>query len=93
MIKELAMFVGPALVRNAEGWLRTSLEDGKIQAYEWKQLCITVVRVASLQLAVFLSLNGVVHLEGSEEQLAMLAAGGAAFVLDKILCALKKRNA
>lgn len=37
----LALLAG--LIRNVAGWLENALKDGKIEAYEWKQLIGTII--------------------------------------------------
>lgn len=72
------------LFRNLIGWLENSLKDNKIQAYEWRQLIATMLRVGTLSLAAYLGLDAL----GQEQ--AELIAGSGVFIFDFILSKLKK---
>ena len=47
--------IAPLLVRNIYGWLVNSLEDHKIEKWEWQKLGSTMLRLGGL--ALFLSLG------------------------------------
>jgi hypothetical protein len=44
-------------IRNISGWLTASLEDGKIQGYEWGQLLKSVIEVAVIGFSAMYGLN------------------------------------
>lgn len=50
-----AATLAPILVRNIYGWLVNSLEDHKIQKWEWQKLGSTLLKLGSL--ALFLSVG------------------------------------
>lgn len=60
MIDSLIGYVGPVgpvlvlAIRNAYGWLVNSLEDGKIQSWEWQQGLKTLLKLGSLAVLVAL---------------------------------------
>ena len=76
----------PALLRNVSGWVTNSLEDGKIQDYEWKQLLTTVIRVTMISAGLYFGWNGF-----SEVQVDGISAGFAALVFDYLISAFKKK--
>ncbi len=46
-----------ATLRNIAGWIENSLQDGKIQSYEWGLLGATILRVGVLGLALYYGFN------------------------------------
>ena len=46
------LIVGAGLLRSLAGWAKHSLQDGKIDDLEWKQLGATIVRVGVLGLVI-----------------------------------------
>ena len=70
-----------ALARSVIGWLQNSLEDKKIQDYEWRLLISTVIRVGffGVIVAYFPGLN-----------LSWLDASMVAIAADFIFSAIKK---
>lgn len=59
--------------RNIFGWLSNSLKDGEIQAYEWKRLAETLVKLGGLSLFLFWGINIVVPGISIQESAAMAA--------------------
>lgn len=61
LVENIINWLGPAaplapiLVRNIYGWLVNSLEDHKIQKWEWQKLGSTLLKLGSL--ALFLSVG------------------------------------
>ena len=61
LIENITDWLGPAaplapiLVRNAYGWLANSLEDHKIEKWEWQKLGSTMLKLGAM--ALFLSLG------------------------------------
>lgn len=49
--------IGAGLLRNVGGWLQTSLEDNKIQSYEWAMLGKTMIEVVVLAVAAHFGLG------------------------------------
>lgn len=86
---ELLWFFATPLVRSSEGWLKNSLQDGKINAFEYRELAVTTVRVLIIQGALYLSLQGFYN--GNEGDISIIATGAASLLVDKILSALKKK--
>ena len=84
MIKELAVIIGVPVVRSAFGWLQNSLKDGFISEYEWGLLGETILRVGLIGAATYYGL-------GVYFDIPIVAAGAAAFMIDKLLSALKKK--
>jgi len=76
--------VGAGLARSIAGWLENSLEDGKINDFEWKQLGATVVRVGLFGLVI-------VYFPGVE--VTYIEAAAAAIGGDLVLQVVKKFKA
>lgn len=72
--------------RSIAGWAGNALKDNEITWPEWQQLVETVIRVGVIQTAIYLGV-GIVGVD-----MPVLAAGGAAFLADKIFSALKKHK-
>ncbi len=53
MFNEIILIAGVPIIRNVAGWLEASLEDGKICAYEVKQLVSTTLRLAVPGFALY----------------------------------------
>ena len=73
--------VGAGLFRSTVGWLKSSLTDGQINEFEWRQLIETTIRVGLIGLVVAYFPG--FDLSGFET--AIVAIGG-----DLILNAIKK---
>jgi len=84
--KELGILVGVPVVRSVAGWIENALADGKIEAFEWKKLGETVLRVGIIGIAAFFGLNE------AGFDISAIGAAGSAVVLDFILRAIKKGN-
>jgi hypothetical protein len=60
--------------RNIYGWINRSMEDGKIEDYEWKQLGKTLIQLGGFSIFAYLGINalfpGVV---GPTESTALVA--------------------
>ena len=46
--------------RNIYGWLNRSLEDGKLDAYEWKQLGKTLLQLGGFSIFAWFGINTLV---------------------------------
>jgi len=57
MVYEQLVLLGAPILRSVAGWLHNALEDGKISAYEWKQLLTTGVRMVVPAVALYYGLN------------------------------------
>jgi hypothetical protein len=65
MFEEIISFlqipaVGSALIlfgRNIYGWINRSLEDGKLDSYEWKQLAKTMLQLGGFTVFAYLGIN------------------------------------
>jgi len=68
-----------ALLRSIAGWLENSLEDNKIEPYEWGKLGATLLRVSAIGLALFYGFD----LDGME-------SAGVAIIGDFLLNGVKK---
>lgn len=72
------------VVRSIGGWATTALADGKITNFEFKKLGETVLRTGIYGLMIYLGA------EGFGLELAPIAAGASAVILDMILKAWKE---
>lgn len=84
--KEIMALVGIPVVRSVAGWAENALKDGKIEAFEWRQLGETVLRVGIIGFAAFFGLNG------SGIDISAIGAGASAVVLDFVISAIKKKK-
>lgn len=71
--------------RNLFGWLKNSLEDGKIDAYEWKQLAKTFVTLGGLAAFTYVGINAAFAEIGPAE------ATGIAALIDVLRSHFKKK--
>jgi len=76
MVNSFGLVLIPVF-RNVAGWVIASLEDGKIQKYEIKQLAVTMLRMAVLGVG----LSGVAGL--TTGQVDGLLVGAATILADK----------
>jgi hypothetical protein len=69
--------------RSIAGWAGIALQDGEITWPEWRLLTETIIRVGIIEAAIYygVSVAGI--------DIPILAAGGAAFLADKIIGAIK----
>ena len=79
----VTLIVVPAL-RSVGGWLEKSLEDGKIDLFEWKKLGATILRIG---LPVTFAYFG---LEAADIHVDVLAVAGGGFIVDWLISKLKK---
>ena len=79
MVHPLIIGLGSVIFRNALGWAKNSLEDGKIQDYEWKQLAITTIQTGGLFIVAYYGL-------GFDEYVS----AGAAILGDMVYNLIKK---
>ena len=70
--------------RSVAGWLQNSLEDGKIDKFEWGKLGETIVRVGVIATGTF------VGLQGLGVDISVVGAAAGAMVLDIILRKIEK---
>lgn len=83
---ELLTVIVVPVVRSVSGWLHKSLEDNKINRYEWKKLVQTVVRVGTMGVIGWFGLS----MAGVDN--AALAAGIGSFFADKLFDSLKENK-
>ena len=83
---EILSIVGFPVLRSAAGWAENALKDNKVEAFEWKQLGETVLRVGFIGAATYLGFNG------AGIDITALGAGASSVVLDFILSAIKKKK-
>ena len=57
MVHPLLAGLGSVLFRNLIGWSKKSLEDGKIQSYEWKKLAVTTLQTGGLFIVAYYGLG------------------------------------
>jgi len=81
---EAAILIGTPVVRSIAGWAGHAFEDGEITTFEWKELGATIVRVGTLGAFTYVGFT----VAGIDN--AALAAGAAAFIMDKLFSALEK---
>ena len=79
MVSGILFGVGAIAIRSVTGWLENSLEDGKIQKYEWLELGSTALRLGLITTGLYLGL-----------ELGTVEAVSSGVVLDMILTKLKK---
>lgn len=84
--EEILSLVGFPVLRSVAGWIENALQDGKIEAFEWKQLGETVLRVGIIGVGTYFGLNS------AGVDISAFGAGAAAVVLDMILNAIKKKK-
>ena len=84
IIKEMGIIVGVPILRSIAGWAENSLSDGNINEFEWKRLGETVIRVGLIAAATYYGL-------GKFFDVNIIGAGASAFLIDKLLLALKKK--
>ena len=86
VLKDVLIFVGAPMLRSLVGYLGHVLKDNKITKLELKLMGETVLRIGLIQVGLYFGLNGIgVNVD-------MLATAGAAFIIDKLLSALKKNK-
>lgn len=73
-----------AVGRNVFGWVKNSLEDGKIDQYEWQRLGKTFVTLGGLALFTYLGINATFAEIGPAE------ATGIAALIDVLRSHFKK---
>lgn len=73
-----------AVGRNVVGWAESSLANGKIEDYEWKQLGSTVLRMTVFGIAAFYGLDAVVG------NISPVEAGAITTLIDYIRGWVKK---
>lgn len=83
-IRPMAAAVLIPVLRSVGGWATHALKDGKITSFEFKKLGETVLRTGIYGTLIYLGA------EGFGLELAPIAAGAAAVILDMILKAWKE---
>ena len=84
MLEQSLVLGGACVLRSVGGWLQKSLEDNKIQDYEWKLLLQTLFRMG---LMAGIAYAGLDSLDVSN---AAYVAGAASFFADKLFNGLKR---
>lgn len=82
MLQEIITLIGVPIARSVAGWIENSLEDGKIDAFEWAQLGGTIVRIGMIGAGTYFGLNGL----GLD--VSAIGAAASAVVIDFILKAI-----
>lgn len=86
ILKNIGILVGIPILRSISGWAIKALEDSKVETFEWRLLCSTVLRVGLIGLVAYLGLNAM----GID--IGALGTATGAFVFDLILNAIKKNK-
>lgn len=79
-------FIGIPILRSVVGWFNHSIKDGRINRYEWRKLVETVINVGLIGVMVYLGL------EQMGVDVSALGAASTAFVLDKLISAMKEQK-
>lgn len=82
-LSSVLAFVGIPLLRSVAGWFSHSVKDGRISKYEWKLLVETIINVGLVGIMIY------VGLDQMGVNVSELGAASAAFVIDKLVSALK----
>lgn len=80
MLKEALVVIGIPAIRAVAGWLENSLEDGKLELFEWRQLALTEARLILPVAATFIGLN----VSGLGFDVATAGSLAVGFIFDKI---------
>jgi len=80
--------IGAGIVRSVGGWLENALEDGRISAFEWKQLGATIIRVGMLTAGTYYGLTGIFGMN-----IDVFSAAAGSWVLDFVISKFKSKKA
>jgi TRAP-type mannitol/chloroaromatic compound transport system substrate-binding protein len=56
-MNEIYLVVAVPIIRGVAGWLQNALEDGKIDAFEWRKLASTMLRLGIPAFALYWGLD------------------------------------
>ena len=57
VLNEALVLLGTGAARSIGGWLENAFDDGKVSAFEWRQLGATVLKFGLLGAGIFLGFN------------------------------------
>lgn len=79
----LGIAMGIPVLRSIFGWAENALEDGKIEAFEWRKLGSTVLRVGFVSACIYLGYSEMIG------PIAPYAAAAGGALVDMMLKKLK----